>query len=86
MWYTTEDARRDAARQAEQRGVRPTPECSSLCAIGERCVITEDGRCDALRVECARLRSALEAVALVPPDTVMTAYLMRETAKKAIAP
>lgn len=48
MWYTTEDARRDAARQAEHRGDRPSPECSSLCAIGERCVITEDGKCDAV--------------------------------------
>ncbi len=50
MWYTTEDARRDAARQAEARLKRPpppSPECSSLCAAGERCVITEDGSCDA---------------------------------------
>lgn len=94
MWYYTEDARRDAAMQAEKRAGKPnmpTTRCSSLCADGEPCAITEDGKCDALaevealRAEIARLRSALNDVANVPPDTVMTAYLMRKIAKKAIA-
>jgi hypothetical protein len=35
--------------------------------------------------EIARLRSALNDVANVPPDTVMTALLMRKIAKNAIA-
>ena len=59
--------------------------CSSLCATAERCAITDDGKCDALRAECVRLRSALEAIVLVPPDTVMTTYQMRQIAKRAIA-
>ena len=46
MWYTTEDARRDAAKQsANQRDDRPSPDCSSFCAAGEPCAITEDGKC-----------------------------------------
>ena len=50
MWYTTWDARRDAAKQAaNQRDDRPSPGCSSFCAVGEPCAITDDGKCDAAR-------------------------------------
>ncbi len=37
------------------------------------------------RAEIERLRSALNDVANVPPDTVLTAFLMRKIAKNAIA-
>ena len=48
MWYTTADARRDAEKQAaNQRDDRQSPNCSSFCARGEPCSITEDGKCDA---------------------------------------
>ena len=48
MWYTTADARRDAEKQAaNQRDDRQSPNCSSFCARGEPCSITDDGKCDA---------------------------------------
>ena len=49
-WYTTADARRDAMRQQQERerAGLPSPHCSTFCAEGERCAITENGRCDAL--------------------------------------
>lgn len=54
MWHTTEDARRDAAKQAaNQRDDRPSQNCSSFCAAGEPCAITADGNCDAARDLCA---------------------------------
>ena len=75
-----------AAAKAEWAAAAPKAvACSSLCATEERCAITDDGKCDALRAECVRLRSALEAIVLVPPGTVMTTYQMRQIAKKAIA-
>ena len=50
MWYTTEDARRDASKQtAKQKDERMPPDCSSFCTTGEPCAITENGKCDAAR-------------------------------------
>lgn len=53
-WYTSEEAKRDAYRQATTREQAGIPsKCSTFCAYEDegRCTVTEDGLCDARRIE-----------------------------------
>ena len=46
MWYTTQDAQRDAEKQAEYKRKAGIPEqCSSFCHPSEPCSITGNGKC-----------------------------------------
>ena len=51
MEFDGELSREDAERAAWASCRDAMIGCSSLCALGERCTITADGKCDAWRID-----------------------------------
>lgn len=80
-WYTTEDARRDVMKYGRKNDI--------VERLRNLVIMDEVGSNNTLAKDAAdiieALRSALQQIVEVPPDTVTTSYDMRRIAAKALS-